>query len=326
MFDDFRIARYELVLEAGQQGLNLPVYKGSTLRGGFGNVFRRICCSQPTGQCSNCLVNQTCPYARIFEPSPPPDAVVLKKYSNIPRPFVIEPPLEEKTVYQPGEQLTFGLVLIGQAIAYLPYFVLAFKELGQIGLGKGRLPYTLREVRACLFGRGEDAAVYQAGHNRVLLVDNAVTLAELLQLSVNQRQCGIGHVISIDFCTPTRLKYDQALVSDLDFHVLIRNLLRRISTLYYFYHDQEPGSENVDYRELTEAANEIKTTASKLQLMDWERYSHRQDARVNMAGLVGEVSYEGKIEPFWPILVLGELIHVGKGCVFGLGKFEIKRR
>jgi len=42
---NLRLARYRVELEAGPEGLLLPRYKGSTLRGGFGRVFRRICCA-----------------------------------------------------------------------------------------------------------------------------------------------------------------------------------------------------------------------------------------------------------------------------------------
>jgi len=39
----FRLARFRLRLKA-KETLYLPTYKGSALRGGFGQVFRRIAC------------------------------------------------------------------------------------------------------------------------------------------------------------------------------------------------------------------------------------------------------------------------------------------
>jgi hypothetical protein len=47
----FTIAKYRLTLEAGEKGLLLPPYKGSTLRGGFGNAFRRISCALKEANC-----------------------------------------------------------------------------------------------------------------------------------------------------------------------------------------------------------------------------------------------------------------------------------
>ncbi|WP_425059238.1 hypothetical protein SCACP_39150 [Sporomusa carbonis] len=314
-FADFKVAVYRLSLAAGEQGLNLPPYKGSTIRGGFGHVFRRIACSQPKCECRDCMLAQTCPYALIFEPAPPPGSAVLKHYSDIPRPFVIEPPLETKTNYTPGETLEFGLVLIGQAIQYLPYFVLAFKELGNVGLGKGRLPFTLADVAAVDAASGQARSIYNSGSNRITPVQCQRTLAEL------QSNCPSGDILTLDFLTMTRLKYEHSLVLEIPFHVLVRNLLRRISTLYYFYHGYETA--DIDYKGLVERATDVPTLAQELKLVDWERYSHRKDVKMNMGGLVGRVAYGDGWQEFSPLIRLGEIVHVGKGCVFGLGQYVI---
>ncbi|MGI6092916.1 MAG: CRISPR system precrRNA processing endoribonuclease RAMP protein Cas6 [Veillonellaceae bacterium] len=315
MFFLFRFAKYQIVIEAQQFGLELPRYKGSTLRGGFGHVFRRICCSQPKEICSVCLLAQACPYALIFEPGPSPGSEVLKNYSNIPRPFVIEPPLDDKMHYAPGERLSFNLILIGQAVQYLPYFILAFKELGKVGIGRGRLPYKLVDIAAAINNR-ETVSIYNTSTGTITPVDSEQTAA-ILDESTNKTD----GVLKLDFLTMTRLKFENTLTTDIPFHVLIRNLLRRISTLYYFY--QDGPKLDIDYKMLIDKAEEIKIISSELRLVDWERYSQRQNTHVNMGGLVGSVVYEGNVEPFMPLIKLGEVIHVGKGCVFGLGKYEV---
>lgn len=314
-FADFKVAVYRLTLAAGPHGLNLPPYKGSTLRGGFGHVFRRIACSQPGQECSGCMLAQSCPYALIFEPAPPPSSAVLKNYSDIPRPFVIEPPLETKTQYAPGETLAFQLVLIGQAIQYLPYFVLAFKELGHVGLGKGRLPFVLAGVEAVDSVSGKAVPIYDSSTNRIAPAQYQRTLAELAS------HCPEGELLTLQFKTMTRLKYEQSLVREIPFHVLVRNLLRRISTLYYFYHGYEMVE--ADYKGLIERVAKVRTVASDLRLVDWERYSQRKDVKMNMGGLIGQVCYEGDWQEFWPLVRLGEVVHVGKGCVFGLGGYGV---
>lgn len=45
---------------------------------------------------------------------------------------------------------------------------------------------------------------------------------------------------------------------------------------------------------------------------------------VTQEGFVGRVVYEGPLAEFLPLLLLGELIHVGKGTVFGQGKFALR--
>jgi len=60
-----------------------------------------------------------------------------------------------------------------------------------------------------------------------------------------------------------------------------------------------------------------------LRWYEWERYSGRQETRIKMGGFVGDITFEGFIEPFMPLIKTGELLHVGKGTAFGLGKYRI---
>ena len=44
---------------------------------------------------------------------------------------------------------------------------------------------------------------------------------------------------------------------------------------------------------------------------------------MKMGGFVGGMRFEGDLAEFNPFLVLGEYLHIGKGTVYGLGKYEI---
>ena len=111
------------------------------------------------------------------------------------------------------------------------------------------------------------------------------------------------------------------LQAGLSFELLARNLLRRISMLAAV-HGSEPM--NLDYRGLIERAATIETHSSELNWWDWERYSNRQKTKMKLGGFAGEVVYEGKdIEGFLPLIAAGEILHVGAGTSFGLGKYEI---
>jgi CRISPR-associated endoribonuclease Cas6 len=124
-----------------------------------------------------------------------------------------------------------------------------------------------------------------------------------------------------NFLTPTRILYDSQLTIDLEFYILIRNLLRRLSLLYYFHCNGD--SSEWDFKGLIEKAKEVKVKEKKLRWYDWERYSGRQETMVKMVGFVGEITFEGDIEPFMFLINAGEILHVGKGTGFGLGKYEI---
>ncbi|MGB9716175.1 MAG: CRISPR system precrRNA processing endoribonuclease RAMP protein Cas6, partial [Thermodesulfovibrionales bacterium] len=111
------------------------------------------------------------------------------------------------------------------------------------------------------------------------------------------------------------------LTLDLEFHILIRNLLRRLSLLSYFHCGGEPAE--LDFKKIIEMAKRVNLKERNLRWYDWERYSTRQDTRMKMGGFVGDIIFEGYIEPFMPFIKAGEILHVGKGTSFGLGKYEI---
>lgn len=137
--------KFSMILKA-LSPIALPPYKGSTLRGGFGHAFKKVVCTVRNKECSDCLLKTQCIYSYVFETPPPEDSQILRKYEKAPHPFVIEPPFETKTNYQPGDTITFGLVLIGRAVEYLPYFIYTFEELGKMGIGKGKGKYELMDV------------------------------------------------------------------------------------------------------------------------------------------------------------------------------------
>ncbi len=43
---------------------------------------------------------------------------------------------------------------------------------------------------------------------------------------------------------------------------------------------------------------------------------------MKLGGFIGEITFEGNIEPFMPLIKVGEVLHVGKGTGFGLGRYK----
>ena len=314
--------QFDLTLE---EPADLPAYLGGVLRGGFGFTFKRLVCMQPhLRRCTDCVLLHTCAYPAVFEPTPPPDTEVLRTHERIPVPYVFEPPARHDPTWQAGETLCLGLVLMGQGITYLPYFLLAFQELGRQGLGRHRRRATLSQV----------VAVESAHDGRVPLWEGENLQRDWAILGLWHAQDlqaleDTGSTLTLNFLTPTRLKYNGRYLQDAPpFHVIVRTLLRRVSSLSYFHagHQWE-----TDYRGWIERAKQVETTAAHVSWMDWQRYSTRQRQHMNLGGIVGQVTYSGDastglstgITPFLPLLRLGELIHVGKGAVFGNGQYEL---
>ncbi|MBI4843640.1 MAG: CRISPR system precrRNA processing endoribonuclease RAMP protein Cas6 [Nitrospirae bacterium] len=315
----------------------LPSYKGSTLRGGFGNAFKKVVCALKKNDCAECILKEKCVYSYVFETPPPSDTTIMRKYKAAPHPFIIEPPVERRRAYTPKDEITFGLTLIGRAIDYLPYFIYTFDELGKMGIGKGRGKYELKRVKSLELGvtseEKEHAGVIPAKAGIQNNIENIIYSADTktlkpfeasyLSFSFNAKlKPHNSKLLTLSFLTPTRIIYDNHLTIDLEFHILIRQLLRRISLLAYFHCGIDMS--DWDFKGIIEKAKEITIRKSDLKWHDWERYSARQDTRMNMGGFVREVSFEGNVEPFMPLIKAGEILHVGKGTGFGLGKYEIK--
>ena len=205
-----------------------------------------------------------------------------------------------------------------------------------MGIGKGKGKYQLEEVRAVRPGertklKGEREEIQQdektvliySGKDKTLRNNYSVLrIGDLLPITLHPSPSSdlSSSTLHLNFLTPIRLKYDGHLSPTLEFHILIRNLLRRISLLSYFHCG---GELDLDFKGIIERSKDIKVKKENLSWFDWERYSNRQETKMMMGGLIGSIKFEGDFETFLPFLLLGEYVHVGKGTGFGLGKYEI---
>jgi len=344
MLEIFRLARFRFTVCAKER-IRFPSYKGSAFRGGFGYAFKRVVCVIKNKECDDCLLKQKCIYSYIFETPPPEDTEMLRLYPKVPHPFVIEPPIDETQTFEPGEAFSFHLILIGNAIDYIPYFIYTFTELGKQGIGQGRGKYDLLQVE----GIGLENEAVQIYHNKTQTLTNHYPIIQAHQMCANSHskethnetitqqnphyqggtEGGVegtsqgsnrNNKINISILTPLRLRFDGHITDKIEFHVLIRNLLRRISSLSYFHCGEKF---QVDFKGLIEKARAVNQTASDIHWYDWKRYSTRQEEWMSLGGVTGTVSYEGDLTEFMLLLRLGEYVHVGKGTSFGLGKYEI---
>jgi hypothetical protein len=285
----------------------LPAFKGSTFRGVFGVALKRVVCALKQQECEACLLQSQCIYARIFETRCEPGL------PSPPHPFVIEPPLTAETHFQPGDQFAFALLLFGWANEYLPYFVYAFEEMGKIGLGRKlegkRGSFKLERVAA------DEEIIYQSQDR--LLSKHPPERLELAEPGLSQNE---EMALTVHLETPLRLKYQNTLGAQLPFHILVRAALRRLAALNEQFGDGEPP---LDYRGLVTRAQKIEIMNAHLHWHDWQRYSNRQDQAMLMGGMLGNVSYQGRVAEFQPLLDYAAKVHLGKATTFGLGKIRV---
>jgi CRISPR/Cas system endoribonuclease Cas6 (RAMP superfamily) len=128
--------------------------------------------------------------------------------------------------------------------------------------------------------------------------------------------------LPVTFLTPTRLKHHGSLVWEgPPFHVLIKALLGRVSSLSYFHCGERWRT---DFRGWIDRAKAVELSSVETTWDDWQRRSGRQDRWIWMGGLTGRATYAGALAPFLPLLALGEAVQVGKKTVFGDGWYEIQ--
>jgi CRISPR-associated endoribonuclease Cas6 len=220
--------------------------------------------------------------------------------------------------------MVFGLTLIGRAIDYLPYFIYTFEELGKTGLGKGRGRFELKTVVnhvPGVEGKAVDRIIYSS--TTKMLSDFQKVPLPLGTISFDDTTPETSR-LTLNFLTPTRISHNGHLTDAIEFHMIVRNLMRRISLLAYF-HGNGHGLPDLDFNEIIEKAKGVKVIRKRLRRYNWERYSGRQERRISMDGFVGSITFEGEIEPFMPMIKAGEVLHIGKGTVFGLGRYKVQQ-
>ncbi len=258
------------------------------------------------------MLKTSCIYASIFETAQNHVTVDGYRLSDYPRPFIIEPPFIKSNHYKTGDAIECNLILMGKAIDYLPFFIYAFSELGKRGIGSSRGRYKIKEITDIPDNERE---IFNGNTDQIINSPTRFSLRDLTTGDIT------GAELSITFKTPVRIKRENRFTKSLDFHLLIQNLLRRISLLSMVCEDT---SWSIDYRMMIkEASEEVRLKDSGLYWYDWQSYSGRQKSKMNLGGLLGTIVYEGGIKNFLPLLKAGECLHIGKACTFGLGKYTL---
>jgi hypothetical protein len=181
--------------------------------------------------------------------------------------------------------------------------------MGEQGIGSGRNRGLGRYVVEQVFSAGE--LIYQQSERK--LAKARTTICQLPEAQIQQGE------LSLCLLTPLRLKFANQLQAELPFHLLVRALLRRVSSLFATFGDGEP---QLDYRGLVARAQEIQAASSRLHWHDWKRYSNRQEQSMLMGGMSGDISYRGELGDYLPLLELGKILHLGKQSAFGLGQID----
>ncbi|MDL2269592.1 CRISPR system precrRNA processing endoribonuclease RAMP protein Cas6 [Desulfosarcina sp. OttesenSCG-928-A07] len=297
---DFTIACFRFHGEVTSPIL-LPVYKGSTFHGGFSKALARIG-----------------PRFREFFFSPTSPGKHTPS-SDIPKPFMLIPPLEEKIRYQPGEPIEWGLMLYGEAIHHFMIAFAAFETLGErLGLGRSQGKFKITHVE----NLGVDAASPVFCDNTWCSLPPPVNASEILSFFPEDD----SQSVLLHFITRLRLKENNQLVRTPPvFSVLMDRLLGRIHSLSTFY-GTGPLVSRDHKTALCHLASTIHLDPARTDAhwSEWERPAKSGRDAMSFGGLVGTAEYTGSLAPFLPWLNLGQWTGVGGKTSFGLGKYQME--
>lgn len=344
--------RLRFTLVAEQEAL-LPAFKGSMLRGAFGHTLRRtVCVMGPQQPCPTCMLCKQCVYPRLFETLIEPDQNVprfLRGLPTAPRPYVFEP-FDVRLKYGAGDTLQFDLILIGQATELHPFAIFAVEQMSARGLTSRQYRFRLHEVMweakgksasmqvrsekqqvASCKGQGESGEEQTPANKkfakewRMLYDGKTERLLETPspQLPTSPQDFTSHFSLAtchLHFLTPTRLKFNNDLTMDFTFRMLVFKMLRRVLELVHFH--VPSATIDWEFHQLLVAADAVQIISRDLNWIDWGRRSNRQHTEMKMGGFVGKIILEGHLAPFVELLAVSEIVHVGKGCVFGNGKLK----
>ena len=309
--------------------LRLNEHTGSAIRGAFFHaLWNQFCMNHDAPVCPACPLVATCPVAFLVSTLDEKS----ERGADVPRPYTIQPPLDGKTDYTPGETLTFGLTMFARALNLFPYVVLAVQRLENGGLGKRvaanggrRGQFRVRRVWAENPLTGECREVLRQGETMVQVPDVPITND---QISNVKFQMTLPNRLTIELLTPMRLVDDKVLVRRMAFRPFIQRLHGRLKQLTAEYSDTPL---DFDLRQVMAQAEAVRVVGDETRWVELESYSTRLGRATPIGGLVGRVTFEGDpslcsgqaLEPFWPWLMWGQFTHVGKDAVKGNGWYRL---
>jgi len=193
----------------------------------------------------------------------------------------------------------FSLILFNHAATQLPYILSALQRmLTKIGLGSQRKCY---EEFTCLCN---GIPIYDGGSFDMSRV-------ELQKFSYTPLEGDF----TLQFLTPLRMKSQNGFLKTAP---TLTQLLYSIRNRY----EELLGNGRIKLGYEPSYHQRYARTS----FLDLTRYSSRQESKLGIGGIMGEIGYSEVDEQSAQLLRLGELIGIGKQTVFGLGKINIEEK
>ncbi len=265
----------------------------------FPAALRRVtgCLTSDLG----CSAGPACPCRAVFDQTLTSDPAALRRYQKPPLPFAFKIPVLPGT--RPERKgVELALVIAGDAISQLGLFIKAVRFiLASSGCFNN---WSITAVEAA---SGDGTRVTLPAE---IVGDEFSSLPLLSFDELFSHECAACSQLTINFLTPVRLIHKGLPLRELPFPAVAGALFRRISSLAYYYGQEELPH---DFKWLAERSREISCVSTELS---WVNRGG------GLQGVEGAVTYRGDLTDFNPFLSLGSRLNIGKGATYGMGSYS----
>jgi len=194
-----------------------------------------------------------------------------------------------------------GVYLFADAVTKLPYVISALhRMLTKNGLGKEHIKIPTYELYI-------DGVCANDEKGNITLPNTEPRSVSFDKLKAPKR-------LRVRFVTPLRIKYTNRFVRSME-HLHLHSIIGSVHRRYL----QLTGLPETKLNFRVEG--EISDRYGVFD--DLTRYSSRQKGKLQIGGMVGEMTIEGIDDKSYRLLKIGEIIGVGKQTVFGLGRIQV---
>lgn len=285
-------------------------FPGIVLRGAFGWMLKQqTCLEKNLEKCRPCQFVQYCPYASIFESPNTGDASIMAKATNFPHPFVLSPVVRWGTIIQPDEQFTVYLSIFGESIKYFHFFIKALIAMGNKGISKTKGTY-------------EITSIANYSNNDLIYTKDDGYIADTLQPM--KVECIDTTTATVQFITPCFLKFNNEILKKPTIEAIITNIVRRYKIISNIYGGDAIVNNGDYFYDMAIHLHNVTISDMDIEWYSTNRFSKRQSRMMKVQGFMGSMTIEGNIREVYPLLKIGEAIHIGKQTSFGCGLIRLQ--
>ncbi len=263
-----------------------------------GNEFAACCrsfaCRTPEMNCECCKKRGACDWYFVFSQNCAEDSFALKRHQKPALPFAFSFPWHDVSDTKNVEGvLEFRLTVVGRAISALEMLLAGFSLLTESGALAGCF---VEEIGS----RDLQGQLMPLKHGNLSLLSSGWIMDSLPN----------SGPLEMIFSSPLKLLSNGKQLNSFDFGLFARSVMRRVSSLAYYYGSYEF---EVDFKELSRQVATAACIDSSFGLIGQNKLS----------GIMGSGTFEGDLEGVLPFLKLGTYLNVGKLSTFGMGSFKL---